>query len=337
MLYRTLGSGEHALNVSVVAFGTLSVAPGQMHARIEPDAATETMLAALDSGINLFDTAPGYGDGEAERRLGAALRASGRPREAYLVATKAGGPTLTPEEIFADCDASLNRLGLDVIDLYQIHWHKRVVPIAESVDAMTELVRRGKARHIGLCNSGPNDIADATSRGAAIVSDQVVYNLLSRAAEFALVPCCLRSRIGVLCYSPLAQGLLTGRYRSGDELPPDRARSRHFVGTRPSSRHGEPGCEPAVFAAVEAIRGIAHDAGLSMADLATAWLLHQPGVSSVLVGASRPDQVRANACAVDIRLSDEVLRRLDATTATVKSAMGPNLDMWQGAADSRVR
>lgn len=337
MLYRTLGTPSEVLRVSVVALGTMSVAPGLMHPDIAAAAADDAVAAALDCGINLFDTAPGYGNGEAERRLGAALRGSGRPRQAYVVATKAGGATLSPDEIFADCDASLQRLGMDVIDLYQIHWHKRVVPIAESVGAMMELVRRGKVRHVGLCNSGPSDIAEATAGGATILSDQVVYNLLSRAAEFTLLPCCLERRIGVLCYSPLAQGLLTGRYRTADEVPPDRARSRHFVGTRPNSRHGEGGCESAVFRAVEAIRAIAAGAGLPMADLSNAWLLHQPAVASVLAGASRPEQVHANARAADVRLSPDVLAALDEATAEVKRAMGPNLDMWQGAAQSRVR
>lgn len=265
-----------------------------------------------------------------------ATQLEGRPRDACLVATKAGGSTLTPDEVFADCNASLQRLGLDVIDLYQVHWHRRVVPIAETIAAMIELVRRGNVRYLGLCNSGPGDIAEATAGGAAVVSDHVVYNR-RRAAGYALTEVCQNRKIGMLCHSPLAQVLLAGRYRHPDESPADRTQSRHFVGPRPMSRHGEPGCERAVFDAIETLRSVAGDGGLSLADLSMARLRHRPDVACVPAGASRPEQARANASAADIRLDDALIALLDAATEAVKRCMGPNLDMWQGGDRSRVR
>jgi aryl-alcohol dehydrogenase-like predicted oxidoreductase len=328
MQYRQLGP----FRVSVVALGTMSVAPGLMHQAIDEAQAADTVAAALDCGINLIDTAPAYG--EAEERLGRAL--AGRRRDSYVLATKASGPTLSAAEVTADCEASLRRLNVEYVDLYQIHWQKRVVPLAETLLAMDALARSGKVRAIGLCNSGPNDLAEAMDC-VPIVSDQVVYNLLSRAAEFELLPACGDRGVGVLCYSPLAQGLLAGRYASPDDVPPERARSRHFNGNRPMSRHGEAGWERETFAAIDAVRAIADDAGMNMCDLASAWLLHRPGVTSVLAGASTREQVRANARAADVTLSPEVIRRLDAATDDLKRKMGPNLDMWQGGKDSRVR
>lgn len=330
MQYRKLGNSP--LQIPVVSLGTMSVAPGLMHSAIDESQSTATVHAALDCGINFFDTAPAYG--ESEVRLGRALQ--GRRRHSYFIATKAGGATLSAAEIAADCEASLSRLNCDYIDLYQIHWHKHVVPISESVLAMQKLVDQGKVRHIGICNTGPIDLAEAMKH-VTMVSDQVVYNLISRAAEFSLLPMCRERNVGLLCYSPIAQGLLAGRYKTAADVPAERARSRHFSGKRPMSRHGEDGCETETFAAIDKIAQIAADVNLSMSALSSAWLLHQPGVTTILAGASTPAQVQANAATADITLSVETLRKLDEATAGLKQKMGPNLDMWQGNNDSRVR
>ena len=335
MRYHKL-SQDPTISVSAIALGTMSVAAGSMHARVAEQQATDTIRAAIDSGVNFIDTAPAYGDGESEERLGRALADCGVARDKVVLATKASGKTISRAEILADCEASLARLQTSYIDLYQIHWRHRVVPLAESMDAMQRLKEQGKVRAIGVCNFGPADLADAGVEANAIVSDQVVYSLLSRGAEFELAEVCKKHDTGILCYSPLAQGLLSGKYKSADELPADRCRSRHFAGTRPNSRHGESGCEADVFKAVEAIRAIADEVGHSMPDLAIAWLLHQPAVASVLCGASTAEQARDNTRAAGIKLSPETLARLDAATAKVKAHMGPNLDMWQGAAGSRI-
>lgn len=338
MRFRPLGrsSADGLPDVSAIALGTMSVARGSMHANVDADLATQTIRAAVELGINLFDTAPAYGDGESESRLGDALADAGAPRDRLVLATKACGPTLSRAEIVADCEASLKRLRTDYIDLYQIHWRKNVAPLAETFDAMAQLKRDGKVRSIGVCNFGPQDLADAWTVGAAPVSDQVVYSLLSRGAEFALTALCEQKKLGLLCYSPLAQGLLTKRHVSADSMPRDRCRSRHFVGTRPNSRHGEPGCEPELFDAIAKVAGVADALGCTMSELSIAWLLHQPTVTSVLCGASSPEQVQANVKALDRKLSAEVLHQLDAATSQVKSHLGDNLDMWQGSGNSRI-
>lgn len=334
MEYRQLG--KSGMEVSVVGLGTMSIAPGAIHTEIEEGAARETVEAALEVGINFFDTAPGYGDGESERRLGRALKASGRARESYFVATKVNGATLKAEEIEADCQASLERLGMAYVDLLQVHWAKRVVPLAESVRAMEGLKKKGWVRAVGVCNTGPVDLADALA-GGQVDSVQVIYNLLTRAAEFGVAEMARQAGAGLLCYSPLAQGLLTGKYRSVEAVPVGRSRTRHFHKSRPQSRHGEDGFESETFAAIEKIDEIAKRAGWTMSDLAVAWLAAQPGVACVLCGASTGEQVRSNARAIERPLSAEILRELSEATAVLKNCLGPNLDPWVGNANSRCR
>jgi myo-inositol catabolism protein IolS len=336
MQLRRLGDSEHGLDVSVVALGMMSTAASSLHADIDERYATETVHAALDAGVTLFDTAPMYGDGESERRLGRALRASGRKRESYVVATKFSGATLGEAEVVADCEASLQRLGMEHIDLYQLHWFKRVVPLAETMGAMEKLRKAGKVRHLGICNAGPLDTTEC-ARHARLVSVQVCYSLVSRGVEFEMTALCQRLGLSLLCYSPLAQGLLTGQWRTAEEVPAGRSRSRHFHKSRQGSRHGGEGCEKELFAALENVRGIAGELGVSMAQLATAWLAHQPGVGAVLCGASRAEQASANAAAAGLSLSPGVLSRLDAASGPVKRALGGNLDPWQGDDNSRCR
>jgi aryl-alcohol dehydrogenase-like predicted oxidoreductase len=199
---------------------------------------------------------------------------------------------------------------------------------------MEKLVAEGKVRAIGVCNFGPIDLAAAMEKHR-ICTDQICYNLLYRAAEFQLREQCVRRNVGILCYSPIAQGLLTGRFESADQVPDLRARSRHFSSKRPQARHSEPGCEAETFAAIERIRQICRRIELPMADVAMAWLLHQPGVLAVLAGASRPEQVRRNVAAADLSLSAQILNELDQATRDLKHRLGPNLDPWQ--TDSRVR
>jgi aryl-alcohol dehydrogenase-like predicted oxidoreductase len=331
MEYRKLGRSE--LKVSTVALGCMSLCAGQTYGEIPESQAAATVDAALDAGINFFDNAPLYGDGEAERRLGNALKGSKRDRA--VVATKIGTATMSADETIREFEGSLQRLHTDRIDLYQIHWARRAVPVAETLRAMEKLVQQGKLRAIGVCNFGPLDLSEALASIDRLATNQMAYSLLARGVEYDVVPLCQEHGVGMLCYSPLAQGLLTGRYSRADEVPPERARTRHFADTRPQSRHGEPGLETETFEAIAAVKQICTDIGQPMADVALAWLLHQPTVTSVLAGASRPDQIQQNAKAAAIRLSPDILQRLDDATSIVKQKMGRNPDMWQ--AQSRIR
>lgn len=317
------------LKVSRIAFGCMSTVSSQTYAGLEQDEGVRAIRTALDEGITFFDTARAYGDGASEELLGNALEGD---RNRAVIATK---PTQnTEEQLVAQCNESLRLLKTDYIDLYQIHWPKHDVPAEETVRALEDLKQSGKIRAIGVCNYGPIDLAEFTSL-TTCATNQIAYSLLTRAAEFEVVEPCVDAGIGILCYSPLAQGLLADRFRTADEVPTGRARSRHFASTRPEARHDEAGCETETFAAIDAIREIAARKNASMAELSLAWLLKKPGVLSVLVGASRPDQVTRNVQAARLELSDADVRDLDAATDQVKQCMGRSLDVW--ATPSRIR
>lgn len=321
------------LRVSVIAMGCWALAGDSTWGEQSEADSLAAIRAALDAGINFFDTAPGYGDGLSERRLGKGLQGL---RERAVVATKLGPDAMRPETMVASLERSLRNLGMEHVDLLQIHWPSREVPFAETWGALERLREQGKARALGVSNFGPQDLAALTRTGVP-VTNQLPYSLLSRAVEYELVPACARQGIGILCYSPLLWGLLAGTYRSADEVPPGRARSRHFSPSRPQSRHTEAGCERETFEALARIRAVAERLGLPMSDLAVAWLLHQPGVTGVLAGIRRPDQAQANARAADVRLDAATLSELDAATDAVKRALGSNPDLWQSGSASRYR
>jgi aryl-alcohol dehydrogenase-like predicted oxidoreductase len=331
MRYTVLPGSE--LRVSVIAMGCWALAGDATWGEQSEADSVAAVRAALDAGINFFDTAPGYGDGLSERRVGLGLRGL---REQAVVATKVGPDAMRPEKLVASVERSLGFLGTDRVDLLQIHWPSREVPLAETWGAMERLREQGKVRVLGVSNFGKLDLAELLALGVP-VTNQVPYSLLSRAVEVELVPACLARNVGILCYSPLLWGLLAGTYRSADEVPAGRARSRHFSPTRPQTRHTEPGCEAETFAALARIRACAERLGVPMSDLAVAWLLHQPAVTSVLAGIRRPDQALANARAAELRLDAATLRELDDATAAVKAALGANPDLWQSGSASRYR
>ncbi|MEM6334135.1 MAG: aldo/keto reductase [Planctomycetota bacterium] len=299
---------------------------------LDDDAGIATIRHAIDVGINFFDTAPGYGDGASEIQLGKALH--GIPRDRVVIANKINTPTLCADDVYAECEKSLERLQTDYMDLYQIHWPKNVVPIDETLSAMEDLVKQGKVRVLGVCNFGVEDLA-AAMEISDLATNQIAYSLLARAAEYEVRDLCVQHGAGILCYSPVAQGLLTGRFSHADEVPEERARTRMFSKDRPQSRHDEPGCEAEAFEAIAGISRVCQRLDVSMSDVALAWLLHQPGVSAVLAGSSRKSQVEQNAAAADIELSAADLAELDELTRPVKEMLGPNLDMW--VTESRIR
>lgn len=324
--------GQTDIRVSRIAFGCMSTVPNPTYDGVEDAKGIATIRASLDHGINFFDTAPAYGDGASEELLGRALE---DVRDQVIIADKVSSQTLSADEVVSECEKSLKLLRTDYIDLYQIHWPRRKVPLEETLSAMDRLLQSGKARSLGVCNFGTQDLTEAFGIGKPLVSNQIVYSLLSRAPEYEVADLCVEHDMGLLCYSPIAQGLLTGKYSSADEVPDERARTRMFSKDRPQSRHDEPGCEEQGFEAIAAIRKVSERLGHSMVNVSLAWLLHQKGVACVLAGASREEQVASNAAAANIKLSADDLAELDRVTQPVKEAMGPSLDMW--ATPSRIR
>jgi aryl-alcohol dehydrogenase-like predicted oxidoreductase len=294
--------------------------------------AIEAIHAALDEGINFFDTAEGYGEqGESEVLLGKALASR---RGQALIATKVSQGHLEPAQLRTACEASLKRLGTDHIDLYQVHWPSRNVPLSETLNALNQLKKEGKIRAIGVSNFGAGDLRDLLKH-QHVESNQLPYSLLWRAIEFQIQPVCQTSGIGILCYSPLAQGLLTGKFQKADDVPDSRARTKHFSSRRSGTRHGQSGQEEITFNALREIQDLARASGHDMAALALTWLIHQPAVTSVLAGARNAAQVRQNARAGSLKPTDDVLRELTRITTPLKAAFGPDPDMW--AKESRYR
>jgi len=321
------------IDVSVIAMGCWALAGDATWGEQDEAEAVAAVHAAIDRDITLFDTAEMYGNGLSEERLGAALKGH---RKNVVVASKPAPGNDAPRDLIAACERSLRRLQTDYIDLYQLHWPSRDVPLDLTWEAMHKLRDQGKVRALGVCNFGVGDLGDLLQLDTP-VTDQLPYNLLSRSIEYEILPRCLDANVGVLCYSPLLLGVLTGKFATADDVPVGRARLRQFRGDRAQARHGEAGCEQEMFAALDAIRGVAADLKTPMSDLAIAWLLAQPGVTSVLTGIRRPEQATLNTAPAELELPRDVLDYLDDVTEPVRQHLGANPDLWQGAGASRYR
>jgi myo-inositol catabolism protein IolS len=331
MRYTLLPGTE--LRVSVIAMGSWALAGDMAWGDQSEQDSIAAARAAVDVGITFFDTAPGYGDGLSEQRLGKGLRGL---RDQVVIATKIGPDAMRAGAVAASVERSLGHLGTDYIDLIQIHWPSRDVPLEETCTALEALKRAGKVRAIGISNFGLLDLADVL-KVATPTTNQLPYSLLSRAIEYEITPACQRANVGVLCYSPLLWGILAGSYESADQVPDGRARSRHFSPARKLIRHRERGCEEETFRAVREIRRIAERENVPMSELAVAWVLHQPGVTGVFTGIRRPEQAGANVRAADLHLDAATLSELDEVTRPVKRALGNNPDLWQSGDSSRYR
>jgi 1-deoxyxylulose-5-phosphate synthase len=291
--YRRLGNSN--LIVSEIAFGSwLTFSDGP-----QKDNAIACVHRALDRGITLIDTANVYGRGAAERVLGEAL--AGINRDSYVLATKLFFPMsstdrgLSGAQLFKQLDASLTRLKVNHIDLYQCHRYDADTPLEETMQALSEVVRSGKVRYIGFSEWPVDRIAAALAMPGVekFVSSQPQYSLLHRDPERAVIPLCERSGISQIVWSPLAQGVLSGKYIPGGALPPDSRAANEAI----SGFLNDAWLQPAILTAVQELRPLAANAGLTPAQFALAWVLRQPNVASAITGASRPAQVDENAAA----------------------------------------
>jgi len=245
MIYNVLGKTD--IKVSAIAMGCWAIVGDETWGPQDEKQAIATIQAALDEGINFFDTAEIYGDGYSERLLAKALQGH---RQNAIIASKVSLDHLARNDVFQACDRSLKNLKSEYIDLYQIHWPSRIVPFAETYEALLQLQEQEKIRAIGVSNFGHIDLSEFLKIGRC-ETNQLPYSLLWRAIEYDIVEKCLQHDIGILCYSPLAQGLLTGKFTSPDQVPAGRARTRHFSKERPLTRHGEEGCEEKLFKAID--------------------------------------------------------------------------------------
>ena len=264
---------------------------------------------ALEAGINFFDTATAYGHGESETVLGDALARDGKREQAVVASKFSFG--ISRRQILAQCDATLRRLRTDHVDLYQFHGPRSEVPIDESLRALDDLVRAGKVRYIGTSNFTAWHILESlwaadTLNLPLVVSEQPAYNLLDRRAELELVPMARTYNVALLPWSPLAQGFLTGKYRRDTGTPED-AR----LGTTVSAT-GTQHFLPAAYDVVDVLTALADEKGCSVSQLALAWCVTQPGVTSPIVGPRTIEQLDDNLGALDVSLTDEDRQRIDA-------------------------
>lgn len=331
MQYRELG--KTGIKVSAVALGCMAFVGDSTWGIQDEKDSHESIITALDNGINFFDTAESYGDGYSEELLGSALK--GRRSEA-VIATKVYKTHLKQGEVQQACENSLKRLKTDYIDLYQIHWPNWDVPIEETMGALEKLKRDGKIRAIGVCNFGIKDLEGALKAGT-IVTEQLPYSLLWRVIEHELIPKIRENNIGIICYSSLAQGLLSGAFKSADEFPSGRARTRLFSGNRPDAKHGEPGFEKEVFEALSKIDALCQEIGMSMTDVAISWLLSQETVTSLLISARNAKEAVENAKSAEIKLSKDVISKLNEITDELKIKIGTNPDPWASGGQTRFR
>jgi aryl-alcohol dehydrogenase-like predicted oxidoreductase len=316
MEMRSLGGS--GLQVSALTMGTMTFGGAGRHqamGQVQVEEATAMVDACLEAGINFFDTADVYSEGRSEEVLGKAL---GKRRQDVLVATKVQSPLHAgdgPNErgqsrhhIVEGCEASLRRLGTDHIDLYQVHSIDELTPLEETLRALDDLVRQGKVRYIGCSNYSAWHLMKALSiserRGwERYVTHQAYYSLVAREVEHELVPLCLDQGLGLLVWSPLAGGLLSGKQNRGETTP---------EGTRRSWR-GDTGTVDydTAWATIDVLREIAREREVSVAQVSINWLLGKPGVSSVIVGARTPEQLKDNLSTASWELTESEMERLD--------------------------
>ena len=306
--YRELG--RSGIRVSVVGFGCWQFsAPGWKG--VTEDGCIKAVHAALDSGINLFDTAEGYGGGRSEEILGRALE--GR-RDGAVIATKVSHTHLRRDDLARALDASLKRLGTDHIDLYQVHWPTRRIPIEETMGGMLRAKEEGKIRAIGVSNFNREELSKAVAR-ATVDSLQPNYSLLWRFIEEDVLPFCIERKIAVLCYCPLTQGLLAGRFSAESPVDEGTVRSRNYL-FKNRELYAK-ACEIA-----DRIGKLARRHEATTARVSLAWLIARPGVTSVLAGTRTAEQARDSAAAAEVALSEEELEEMDRWGRELTDNMG---------------
>lgn len=317
MRYRRLGASD--LQVSEISLGSwLTYGVG-----VDTAPAAACVRKALDLGINLIDTANVYGRGAAETFLGEAL--AGVPRDSYVLATKLFGQMsdtdkgLSREQVTKQLDASLKRLRVEQIDLYQCHRYDPETPLEETMEALSAAVRSGKVRYLGFSEWSPQNIRDAFALPDVerFVSSQPQYSLLWRRPEREVIPLCAENGVSQIVWSPLAQGVLTGKYAPG---------AAPAAGTRAASDSmGAPirgWMREEVLEAVQALRPLADEAGATLGQFALAWVLREPNVASAIVGASRPEQLEENAAASGLGVDPALFAKAEQIVAGLPARAG---------------
>lgn len=302
----------------------------------EQEDVNQLVATALDQGVNFFDTAFGYNDGQSEVSLGKALK--GRRQEAVIC----NKIPIQSREKLADYELavqeSLQRLQTDYLDLLMIHWPSRDEELLRlNLAALQSMRDKGLVREIGVSNFAVRTMEIAREMGLELAANEFAYNLMSRGMEDEVLPYCRENGIGVAAYMPLMQGILTGKYDSIAAIPQLRRRTIHFVCKgNPTARHGGPGAEAEVLHLLAGLKEEAQKTSISQSHLAIAWLLGKPGVSTVIAGCRDTDQLQDNIQAARTRLSAKTMAALDQASRPLADKLAGQLDLWQLDEDTRV-
>jgi len=340
--------GSSDLMLPILGVGCWSFGGGEYWGPQNQTEVDAVVRCAVEHGCGFFDTAEAYNGGESERSLGRALR--GLPREQLIIGTKVSPGHTAPKTLVAHCEASLQRLQTDYIDLYMVHWpitaHSirhfsrdvaEVPSVPAAFAALEQLRRAGRIRHIGVSNFGRRRLAEVLATGVPIAVNELPHSLLTRAIELDILPYCRARGIGVLGYMALLQGVLSDRYAQLADLPEWRRRTRHFDSrSTPLARHGTAGCEAETAAALAAIRALARRLGLTTADLALKWACAGEGITSALCGARNVATLQENIRAVSAPLAPEIVTELARLTEPLLAALGPSFDYYENPAHDRT-
>lgn len=339
------------LKLSVLGMGCWAFGGGAYWGDVSQRDTDAVVSAALDEGINYFDTAEVYNDGNSEIALGIALRAR---RHEAIIGTKFSTSNAAPDILRRRCEDSLKRLGTDYIDIYMLHWplnrtsvahfmqgkdtNIHLPAVAEVFGALCDLRREGKIRKIGISNHGTEQMGEVL-RYADISVNQLPYNLLCRAIEPEILPFCKKNGIVVIGYMAFMQGILTGRYKSIKEIPPPQAHSRHFRQERGGafSRHLEEGAEEETERLLESLFRLSEESCVSPAVIALAWTLRNKTVACSLAGSSNISDLRENIKAARYRLSDDMVSELDKLSVPVWNKLGDSADYYENRKNSRIK
>ncbi|MDR1814213.1 MAG: aldo/keto reductase [Tannerella sp.] len=341
--------GKSDIFVSAMTAGCWAFGGGEYWGEQSQKDVDSVVNASLDLGVNTFDTAEMYNNGESERSLGKALK--GRRDEAVVISKI--GPS-NCHKVREHCIASLERLGMDYLDVYMLHWpiNKLAVEhftsdatiidapptVEEAYAQLDALKKEGLIRSIGMSNFGRKQMEEVVSTGVQVDVNEMSYNIVSRAIEAEIAPYCMDNSISIIGSMGLQQGLLAGIYQTVEDVPPHQAHSRHFSQERGkgTSRHYEAGAEKELFEVVDALRKIADDLHVHIAQLAIAWILKKPFMTSTLVGSRNLNELKMNVKACELELSDETEQLIDRLSQPVLDILGNNPDYYEHSSKSRI-
>ena len=346
---RQCGSAD--LQLSVLGMGCWSHGGGDYWGESDQNEVNHVVRRAVELGINYFDTAEMYEGGRSEEALGQAIR--GLPREDVVIGSKVWPDHCYHDTLIEHCEASLQRLGLDHLDLYMLHWpiHPRSIrhltkneavinnppTIDEALEALGTLKTQGKVRHIGVSNFAVPRLDEARGLCDGIVANQLPYSLITRAIEYETLPHCRDNGVGIIGYMSLCQGMLADLFATLDDVPVWQRRTRHFDHKKcDMCRHGSDGAETETEQALADIRAIATESGMSMAEISIKWAIANPAITTALVGMRTVAKLEANVECANNPLPSELVEKLNAATAALKETLGPSFDYYDSVANDRT-